>query len=269
MRELDSLGEFSFRIVAAVICVLMLANGDRVSPPTSKLKLFSPAFIIHAESLFALTARPTSTKSTSPTAPRAASLSGPFANAESRPTSSLASLPSLLSDQSRQSGPLSLFFLDPGMLVVGGSTASGGALVRSYELPDEGKVLSASQSNSRDNASTSFAAAANSSVACTSLTRTHPNDAIPDALVLVVRTGDGRASLFKARVQAGVLGQLQPFSSTVLSLRRGIFRCDRHEQFGPNRRRPWAIGGRPRYPEEQWRSAHFFQSIRRRQRARA
>jgi hypothetical protein len=116
--------------------------------------------------------------------------------------------------RSRQSGPLSLLFLDPGLLVVGGNMAGGEALVRCFELPDEGKVLSAAEPTSSGNTAKPSAIARRSPVACTSLTRTHPNDAVPDAVVLVVRSADGTCLLAKSRVQAGVLGQPQPFASS-------------------------------------------------------
>jgi sugar lactone lactonase YvrE len=116
--------------------------------------------------------------------------------------------------RSRQTGPLSLLFLDAGLLVVGGNTDGGDALVRCFELPDEGKVLSAADPTSSGNAPKSFAIAQSTAIACPSLTRTHPNDAVPDAVVLVLRSADGTCLLAKARVQAGVLGQPQPFASS-------------------------------------------------------
>jgi DNA-binding beta-propeller fold protein YncE len=114
-------------------------------------------------------------------------------------------------NSSHHAGPFALLFLDSGLLAVG-STTDGGDLVRVYELPDDGKAISADAANKVHHSTPNAAAGGGDQAACTSLARTRGNDAVPDALVIVVR-GDQRSGLFKARVQAGVLGQPLPFSS--------------------------------------------------------
>jgi hypothetical protein len=99
-------------------------------------------------------------------------------------------------------GPVSLVFLDPGMLVVGASTADGGSLVRSYELSvDEPLEASADQAAASSDAAKSV---------CLSLTRTRANEFIADALVLTIHTPD-RGDVLKSRVQAGIVGQPKQF----------------------------------------------------------
>jgi sugar lactone lactonase YvrE len=115
-------------------------------------------------------------------------------------------------DLPQQAGPLGLLFLDPGLLVVG-STTEAGDLVRVYELPEDEKSISADRANSSGQALSKSARAGGRPVACNSLTRTRANDAVQDALVLVIRGAGQNAEVVKSRVQAGVLGSPQPFSS--------------------------------------------------------
>jgi sugar lactone lactonase YvrE len=119
-------------------------------------------------------------------------------------------------DLLQQAGPLGLLFLDPGLLVVSGTT-DGGDLVRVYELPEDEKSISADRANSSGQALSKSARAGGRRVACNSLTRTRANDAVQDALVLVIRGAGQNAEVVKSRVQAGVLGQPQPFSSFLLT----------------------------------------------------
>jgi hypothetical protein len=118
---------------------------------------------------------------------------------------------SIVGHSSNASGPFALLFLDPGLLAVG-SASEGGDLVRVYELPDDGKVISADVANKAHRATPTVGLGTGDRAACTSLARTRGNDAVPDALVMIVR-GDQQSGLLKARVQAGVLGQPLPFAS--------------------------------------------------------
>jgi len=105
-------------------------------------------------------------------------------------------------------GPVALAFLDPGLMVVGASTADGGALVRSYELPEDGARLDATTDQTA-----ARRAAANS--VCLSLARTRVNEFVGDALVMAIHDG-GRNALLKSRVQAGIVGQPRPFNQREL-----------------------------------------------------
>lgn len=105
-------------------------------------------------------------------------------------------------------GPVSLVFLDPGMLVVGASTADGGALVRSYELSDDEPLdASADQAVGSPGAKS----------VCLSLTRTRANEFVADALVLAIHAG-GHGDVLKSRVQAGIVGQPRPFLKSDLTV---------------------------------------------------
>jgi sugar lactone lactonase YvrE len=207
-----------FRLVAALSCILLLANSIAAA---ADVKVETVLTGLHRPCGIALRPNGTADKYELYVADSAAGRVIKWSNHDRDKITEIiagfAAAPAQV--RSRQTGPLSLFFLDPGLLVVGSSTEGGGALARCFELLDEGKVLSAAQPSSGGNGTGSFPNAASSPAACTSLTRTHPNDAIPDAVVLVVRNPDGTGSLIKARVQAGVLGQLQPFVSSDPSLR--------------------------------------------------
>jgi hypothetical protein len=119
-------------------------------------------------------------------------------------------------DSAPQLSPLSLLFIDPGLLAVGGA-ADGGNLVRIYELPEDGKTISADVANlgrrTKPGAAQASSRAANGPVACTSLARTRANDMVPDALVMIASNGGEQIELLKSRLQAGVLAQPQSFSS--------------------------------------------------------
>ena len=123
-------------------------------------------------------------------------------------------------DLLQQTGPLGLLFLDPGLLVIS-STTDGGDLVRVYELPEDEKSISADRANSSGQALSKSARAAGRRDSCSSLTRTRANDAVQDALVLVLRGAGQSAGVVKSRVQAGVLGPPQPFSSISLTANAG------------------------------------------------
>ncbi len=109
-------------------------------------------------------------------------------------------------DPFQQTGPLALFFLDPGLLVVGTTRDEGGDLVRTYELPDGEKMLPAEMANDSTSQSAALAGAT-----CSAMTRARANEFVPDLLVLTIRAADGDVRLMKARVQAGIIGGLHPF----------------------------------------------------------
>ncbi len=109
-------------------------------------------------------------------------------------------------DPLHQTGPLALWFLDPGLLVVGTTRDSGGDFVRAYELPDDEKVLAAETTSESTSTSDRLGG-----TTCSAMTRARANEFVPDMLVLVIRDADGHARLMKARVQAGIVGAPQPF----------------------------------------------------------
>jgi hypothetical protein len=109
-------------------------------------------------------------------------------------------------DLFHQTGPLALWFFDPGLLVVSTTRDEGGDLVRAFELPDGAKILTAEttvESNSERDAL--------EGATCYALTRSRANEFVPDMLFLAIRHADGHARLMKARVQAGIVGEPQPF----------------------------------------------------------
>lgn len=112
-------------------------------------------------------------------------------------------------DPLHQTGPLALWFLDPGLLVVGTTRDSGGDLVRAYELPDDEKVLAAETTSEATSTSDGLDGAT-----CSAMTRARANEFVPDMLVLAIRDADGQARLMKSRVQAGIVGAPQPFGPT-------------------------------------------------------
>jgi hypothetical protein len=115
----------------------------------------------------------------------------------------------------QQTGPLALVFLDAGLLVVGTTADRSTEMLRSYELPEADAVLTAGQANNTP----ADGADADSSgeAACLALTRSRANEFVPDMLVAAVR-GDDRGRLVKVRVQAGILGNQQPFGSVATPL---------------------------------------------------
>jgi sugar lactone lactonase YvrE len=119
-------------------------------------------------------------------------------------------------DLVHQTGPLAVLFLDPGLMAVGAAT-DGKDLLGVYELPEDGTAISADLANSSRHAMPRPTQAISDQVACTSMTRTRANDTVKDALVMIVRSANGPSILLKSRVQAGVLGPPQPFSSIAFS----------------------------------------------------
>lgn len=111
-------------------------------------------------------------------------------------------------DRFEPRGPVALWFLDPGMLVVGMSGASNNDLVRSYELPDDDQILSADADNDSDSARERTNGAT-----CLAITRSRANEFVTDALLLAVHSGN-EGSLLKARVQAGIVGKPRPFDAS-------------------------------------------------------
>jgi DNA-binding beta-propeller fold protein YncE len=111
-------------------------------------------------------------------------------------------------DPLHQTGPLALWFLDPGLLVVGTSRDRGGDLVRAYELPEDDSVLSAEVARDatapRDE---------QDGATCFAMTRSRANEFVPDMLVLAIRGANGPGRLMKARVQAGIVGEPRPFGA--------------------------------------------------------
>ena len=105
-------------------------------------------------------------------------------------------------------GPVCLWFLDPGLLVVGTTVSSPDALVRSYELPDDERVLDAEADRHADARSDGGGDAV-----CLALTRTRANEFVSDALLLAVREGN-QGTLQRARVQAGIVGRPKPFGKS-------------------------------------------------------
>ena len=97
-------------------------------------------------------------------------------------------------DPFHQTGPLALWFLDPGLLVVGTSRDGGGDLVRAYELPDDDSVLSAEVARDatapRDEKEGAIEGAT-----CFAMARSRANEFVPDMLVLAVRDANGPGRL--------------------------------------------------------------------------
>jgi sugar lactone lactonase YvrE len=113
---------------------------------------------------------------------------------------------------SEQTGPLALWFLDPGLLVVGTTQAKSGDLLRAYELQDGEKVLAADTVSEATSKTSGLAGAS-----CTAITRSRVNEFVADRLFLAVRRADGRAQLMAGRVQAGMIGEPQPFGTQTAS----------------------------------------------------
>jgi hypothetical protein len=116
-------------------------------------------------------------------------------------------------DPRHQIGPLALLFLDSGLLVVGSTADRHGGLLRTYELPEGNMALTADQTGEAS-ADRPASDPLDGLVACYALTRSRANEFVPDMLVVAVRDGDGHGELRKARVQAGIVGPLQPFGPT-------------------------------------------------------
>lgn len=109
-------------------------------------------------------------------------------------------------DPLRHTGPRALYFLDPGLLVVGTTRDKDGDLLRLYELPDGDAALSADATTEPNSDGPAF-----DGVACTAIARSRANEFVPDLLFLVIRDADGRERLMKTRVQAGIIGGPKSF----------------------------------------------------------
>lgn len=102
-------------------------------------------------------------------------------------------------------GPVTLLFLDPGMLVVGTTAATADDTLRSFELPEEDTAIDAN-----DGQVEARGDRANDTV-CLSLTRSRANEFVTDALMSAIHDGNG-GRLMKSRIQAGIVGKMRPFS---------------------------------------------------------
>lgn len=107
---------------------------------------------------------------------------------------------------------IGLIFLDPGLLVVAGTSPSDAALLRVYELPDGSSVLGA---DSMTQARTCTLAGYNPAdgQACFAVTRTLSNEFVRDMLVITIAETDRNVQLLSSRIQAGILAPLRPFAS--------------------------------------------------------
>lgn len=109
-------------------------------------------------------------------------------------------------DRFEPQGPVALWFLDPGMLVVGTAAARTDDVLRNYELPEEGETLAAGDA-------ASSARSGGDNAVCLSITRSRANEFVTDALLLATRDAKG-GRLMKARIQAGIVGKMRPFLQT-------------------------------------------------------
>ena len=125
---------------------------------------------------------------------------------------------------SEQTGPLALWFLDPGLLVVGTTQSKSGDLLRAYELQDGEKAFAADTVSEATSKSSGLVGAT-----CTAIARSRVNEFVADRLFLAVRRVDGRAQLMASRVQAGMIGEPQPFGTHTSSAPAG----PRDQQLGP------------------------------------
>jgi hypothetical protein len=110
----------------------------------------------------------------------------------------------------QQTGPLGLLFVDPDLLVVAAASDREQGCLSVFELPDEGQHLTADQAIDRL-PGRSPAGPTASDISCSSLTRSRANDHVPDMLVAAIRGAGRPGGLYKLRLQAGVVGSLQPF----------------------------------------------------------
>jgi DNA-binding beta-propeller fold protein YncE len=111
-------------------------------------------------------------------------------------------------DASAQKGPMAVGFVDPGLLVVGATQDKDGSLLRAYELQEGENVLAADDASEATSKSSRMNGAT-----CTSFARARVNEFVPDRLFLAVRSDDGDARLWSARVQSGTIREPKPFGS--------------------------------------------------------
>jgi DNA-binding beta-propeller fold protein YncE len=111
-------------------------------------------------------------------------------------------------DPFRQNGPRAIYFLDPGLLVVGTTRDKDGDLLRTYELPDGETTLEANATTDAGATSTAI-----DDDACTAITRSRANEFVRDLLFVSIRDASGGERLMQARVQAGVIGSPKPFGT--------------------------------------------------------
>jgi hypothetical protein len=121
-------------------------------------------------------------------------------------------LPAEETQDSGVSAPMAITLLDPGLLVVAGSSGDKPLILRAYELPDSDVVRTAdkmtqSRSLGKDNRVVS------GTPASFAVTRTLSNEFVRDMLVVAFQSKDGQCRLLSSRVQAGILGPLVAFTS--------------------------------------------------------
>lgn len=114
-----------------------------------------------------------------------------------------------------QTGPRALWFIDPVRLVVAASSADDSCSIYVFDLPDDSSLLTVEDAIDRPRVLASATAAG--PAACCSLTRSRANEFVPDMLVASIRDADGRAALYKMRVQAGEVGSMMPFADDALA----------------------------------------------------
>lgn len=116
-------------------------------------------------------------------------------------------------DPLRSGSPLGLLFLDREHLVVGGS----GSLpyVGLFEIGDANQPLSADQMKQRVALPVPPDVSELPYGGCYAFSRTRPNDLVPDMLLVAV-VGDGRVSdIWKIRVRAGTMADMNRFGATI------------------------------------------------------
>lgn len=99
-------------------------------------------------------------------------------------------------------GPRGLLFLDDSQLVVA-TGGPDGVVLRTYAVPGDGHALPATRSQQQLKRDVDGG--------CYAMARTHPNQAVPDRLVVSFVGARGQDALLQCRVQADFLGDLSPF----------------------------------------------------------
>ena len=91
-------------------------------------------------------------------------------------------------DPQHQTGPRALWFLDPGLLVVGTTRDRDGDLCEPMNCP----TVSKRADGRRDRANRTRRAALSTARPVTAITRSRANEFVPDLLFLAIRDADGR-----------------------------------------------------------------------------